>query len=90
MPPSRVYQIERLEANNLRFGTCSNRSAALLKLNKVQKALADAEQCIQLRKDWEKGYFRKAVVLEGLQKYDQVIYPCGQRFSHVAIGRKQL
>jgi len=51
----------------------SNRSAALLKLNKVQKALADAEQCIECRKDWEKGYFRKACILESIQKFDQAL-----------------
>ena len=36
----------------------SNRSAALLKLKKITKALEDAEQCIKLKPDWEKGYFR--------------------------------
>lgn len=47
----------------------SNRSAALLKLNKVQKALADADDCIKLRSDWDKGFFRKAAVLEAMGKY---------------------
>lgn len=32
----------------------SNRSAALLQLAKTTKALADAEQCIRLRPDWDK------------------------------------
>lgn len=36
----------------------SNRSAAFLKLNKVQKALADAKTCTELRPDWEKGFYR--------------------------------
>lgn len=39
---------------------CSNRSAALLALAKTTKALADAEECIRLRPDWDKGHFRKA------------------------------
>ena len=56
----------------LPFFACSNRSAALLKLNKVQKALVDAEECIKCKPDWEKGYFRKGNVLEATQKYDQV------------------
>ena len=51
---------------------CSNRSAALLKLNKMAKALADAEECIKSRQDWEKGYFRKGNVLEALQRYEEV------------------
>mmetsp|Transcript_24999 Transcript_24999/g.54370 ORF Transcript_24999/g.54370 Transcript_24999/m.54370 type:complete len:140 (+) Transcript_24999:211-630(+) len=42
----------------------SNRSAALLKLKKVTKAMEDAEECIKLRPEWEKGYFRKGAVLE--------------------------
>lgn len=54
------------------FLSCSNRSAALLKLNKVQKALADAEECIKCKPTWEKGYFRKANVLEATQKFGQV------------------
>ena len=74
--PIADIQLIAFQANDQICGICSNRSAALLKLNKVQKALADAEQCIELRKDWEKGYFRKAVILETLKKYDQVLNPC--------------
>ncbi len=33
----------------------SNKSAALLKLKKVTKALDDAETCIKLKPDWDKG-----------------------------------
>ena len=35
--------------------TCSNRSAALLQLSKTTKALSDADECIRLRPDWDKG-----------------------------------
>ena len=51
---------------------CSNRSAALLQLSKTTKALADAEECIRLRPDWDKGYFRRAAVLEALDRLDEV------------------
>ena len=51
---------------------CSNRSAALLKLQKVAKALADAEHCLKLRPEWEKGYFRKGAALEAAEKFDEV------------------
>ena len=51
----------------------SNRSAALLQLSKVQKALADAEACIKLRPTWEKGYFRKGSVLEGMEKAEEAL-----------------
>ena len=44
----------------------------MLKLKKVTKALEDAELCITLRSDWEKGYFRKAAVLEQMDRYDEV------------------
>ena len=42
----------------------SNRSAAFLKLGKVAKAIEDADECIVLKPDWEKGYFRKGQALE--------------------------
>ncbi|KAL4857231.1 Small glutamine-rich tetratricopeptide repeat-containing protein beta [Chlorella vulgaris] len=51
----------------------SNRCAALLKLSKTTKALADAEECIRLRPDWDKGYFRKGAVLEALEKMDEAL-----------------
>ena len=50
----------------------SNRSAALLQLSKTGKALADAEECIRLRPDWDKGYFRKAAALEALGRMEEV------------------
>ena len=51
---------------------CSNRCAALLKLQKAGKALADADTCIRLRPDWEKGHYRKAMVLEAMGELSQV------------------
>ncbi|GLC40807.1 hypothetical protein PLESTB_000020600 [Pleodorina starrii] len=51
----------------------SNRSAALLKLNKVTKAMEDADKCISLKPDWEKGYFRKAAVLEAQDKMHEAL-----------------
>eukprot|EP00775_Hariotina_reticulata_P004480 gene4480-4734_t len=61
----------------------SNRSAALLKLQKVQKALADAEDSIKADPSYHKAYMRKAVVLESqaktqeaLQCYQQALESC--------------
>uniref|UniRef100_A0A7S3C808 Uncharacterized protein n=1 Tax=Chloropicon roscoffensis TaxID=1461544 RepID=A0A7S3C808_9CHLO len=51
----------------------SNRSAALLQLNKVTKAMADAEECIRLKPDWEKGYFRKGNAFETLAKTEEAL-----------------
>ena len=56
---------------NTFFG-CSNRCAALLKLQKAGKALTDAETCIRLKPEWEKGHYRKAMVLEAMGDLEQV------------------
>jgi tetratricopeptide (TPR) repeat protein len=40
-----------------------------MKVSKLTKALADADKCIELRPDWDKGYFRKGSVLEGMNDY---------------------
>ena len=37
----------------------SNRSVALLKLLKVQRALEDAEACIRIKPEWEKGALKR-------------------------------
>ncbi|KAF5837562.1 hypothetical protein DUNSADRAFT_4198 [Dunaliella salina] len=50
----------------------SNRSAALLKLLKVTKATEDADTCIKLKPEWEKGYFRKGAILEEQDKLGEV------------------
>ncbi|KAJ6431483.1 hypothetical protein OIU84_018876 [Salix udensis] len=51
----------------------SNRAAAFLQLVKLNKALADAETTIKLNPQWEKGYFRKGCVLEGMERYDDAL-----------------
>lgn len=35
-------------------------------MTKLQKALQDADKCIELRPEWEKGYFRKGTALEAM------------------------
>lgn len=47
----------------------SNRSAAHLKLGDGAAALADAEQCVALRRDWAKGYSRKGAALYHLGRF---------------------
>ena len=49
----------------------SNRSQAFLKLSKVQKALEDAEKCIELNPEFVKGYHRKAASLHASQKTEE-------------------
>ncbi len=59
---------------NIRVSYRSNRSAALLKLNKVAKALADADAAIARDPQWDKGFFRKAAALEAQDKVSEVRY----------------
>mmetsp|Transcript_10677 Transcript_10677/g.19498 ORF Transcript_10677/g.19498 Transcript_10677/m.19498 type:complete len:290 (-) Transcript_10677:158-1027(-) len=51
----------------------SNRSAALLKLKKVTKALEDADKCISLKPDWDKGYYRKGAIFEETEKFAEAV-----------------
>jgi predicted TPR repeat methyltransferase len=39
----------------------------------VSQALSDAERCIELRPDWDKAYFRKAVALEASNEEDAAL-----------------
>lgn len=51
----------------------SNRAAALLQLDKLNKALDDAEMTIKLKPEWEKGHFRKGCILEAMKRYDDAL-----------------
>ena len=46
----------------------TNRSAARLNLGKIEEALADAQQAIELDKKWIKAYYRKASALDILKR----------------------
>ena len=41
-----------------------NRSAAHYQLREYEEALNDADQCINIKPDWSKGYQRKAMALQ--------------------------
>lgn len=51
----------------------SNRSAAYLKSGDANKALEDANKCLELNADFEKGYSRKGSALHVLKKYNEAI-----------------
>ncbi|XP_054820557.1 LOW QUALITY PROTEIN: serine/threonine-protein phosphatase T [Prosopis cineraria] len=51
----------------------SNRAAALLQLDKLTKALEDAEMTIKLKPEWDKGHFRKGCVLEAMKRYEDAL-----------------
>lgn len=60
----------------------SNRCAALLKLTKLQKALGDADSCIKLRPDWDKGHFRRGAVLEAMQRTEEALSSYQEALRH--------
>eukprot|EP01105_Mastigella_eilhardi_P016473 TRINITY_DN3767_c0_g1_i2.p1 TRINITY_DN3767_c0_g1~~TRINITY_DN3767_c0_g1_i2.p1 ORF type:complete len:581 (-),score=161.74 TRINITY_DN3767_c0_g1_i2:662-2362(-) len=49
----------------------SNRCAALTSLGEFERALADAEMCLQLKPDWAKGHYRKTVALRRLNRLEE-------------------
>lgn len=51
----------------------SNRSAAYLSKGDASNALADGQRCVELKKDWPKGYTRKGAALHSLRRYDEAI-----------------
>lgn len=51
----------------------SNRSAAYLSKGDASSALADGQRCVELKKDWAKGYTRKGAALHALRRYDDAI-----------------
>jgi len=51
----------------------SNRSACYFNLGKSSSALADADKCIEVKKDWDKGHQRRAMALQQLGKFDEAI-----------------
>lgn len=64
----------------------SNRSAALLALQRHRDALADGRKCVELRPGWAKGFARMGAALSGLERFTEV--PPGLRLAaavlHVA------
>eukprot|EP00771_Trimastix_marina_P000011 gnl/Trimastix_PCT/1006.p2 GENE.gnl/Trimastix_PCT/1006~~gnl/Trimastix_PCT/1006.p2 ORF type:complete len:275 (+),score=96.10 gnl/Trimastix_PCT/1006:48-827(+) len=48
-----------LDPNNHIFR--SNRSAAYFSMNLFEKAVEDANWCVELKPDWSKGYYRKGI-----------------------------
>jgi len=49
----------------------SNRSAAYAGLKEWRNALDDASKCLELNKSWAKGYYRKGLALEALDRLDE-------------------
>lgn len=51
----------------------ANRSACFLKLGHHEKALADADACLELESNYVKGLFRKGLALHALKRYREAI-----------------
>jgi len=51
----------------------SNRSAAYTQLKDLDKALLDAEKCIELSSDFPKGHFRKGQILMEQNKKEEAL-----------------
>jgi stress-induced-phosphoprotein 1 len=51
----------------------SNRSASYLNMGKAQLALTDADRCIEIKSDWDKGHQRRAMALQNLGRFDDSI-----------------
>lgn len=49
----------------------SNRCACYTSLNELDKALKDAEECVRLKGDWSKGYYRLGNTLALLHRYEE-------------------
>jgi len=49
----------------------SNRSAAYVGNNQLDKALADGDMCIKLNRNWAKGYFRKGNALIEMHRFEE-------------------
>ena len=53
-----------IEENGSDHTLFSNRSASFYAKQDFEKALADAEKCIEVKPDWGKGYIRKGLALQ--------------------------
>jgi stress-induced-phosphoprotein 1 len=51
----------------------SNRSACYFNQGRSKLALADAEKCIEIKADWDKGHQRRAMALQQMGQFDEAI-----------------
>jgi stress-induced-phosphoprotein 1 len=69
----------------------SNRSASYASMGKYKEALEDANQTVQLKPDWARGYSRKGAALHGLHEYEEAIeaYEAGLKIEPNNEGLKK-
>jgi len=51
----------------------SNRSAAYMGVNDFTNALSDSDHTIRLKPNWVKGYYRRGIALQAMNKIDEAI-----------------
>lgn len=67
------YYTEAIKIDPFNHILFSNRSAAYAKKGDFAQSLNDALKTVELKKDWPKGYSRKATALKLMERYDEAI-----------------
>ncbi|KAF0029301.1 hypothetical protein F2P81_018406 [Scophthalmus maximus] len=73
------YFTDAIKYNPTEFKLFGNRSFCFEKMQEYEKALTDAELCVNMCPGWVKGLFRKGRALAGLKRYEEA----AQSFSEV-------
>lgn len=68
-----TFYTKALELSTLEHTLYSNRSAALCILGHYKDALQDATKCIEINPNFARGYLRKCVALNGLNRYKEAM-----------------
>lgn len=81
---SLTWYIKAIQADPTDHVLHSNRSAAHHGNKEYDKAVEAADQCIKINAKWPKGYYRKAVALMSLNRYDDAIATLKKGLSYDA------
>ncbi|XP_034425185.1 tetratricopeptide repeat protein 31-like isoform X2 [Hippoglossus hippoglossus] len=72
------YFTDAIKYNPTEFKLFGNRSFCFEKMQEYEKALTDAELCVNLCPGWVKGMFRKGRALAGLKRYREAAQSFGE------------
>lgn len=72
-PPLTLSENIRVNLLNILYLSYSNRSACYQQLHSYESAVQDAKECITLRPDWSKGYYRLATCYVRMKRYNDAI-----------------
>uniref|UniRef100_A0A3Q3D6S2 Uncharacterized protein n=1 Tax=Hippocampus comes TaxID=109280 RepID=A0A3Q3D6S2_HIPCM len=65
---------QAIQYNPTEIKLFGNRAFCLEKMQEYEKALADAELCLNMSPGWIKGLFRKGRALAGLKRYEEAAH----------------